>query len=279
MNRKLLFLILISVSFTCQIAKAQDSLLNYKNSSRYAAYLFENKLYDLSAIEYERVVFLEPNDSLAKMRLIQSYRLMNDLKTAKAKLDGFVADFNNCLNSDFAAENVRILFDDKRYHDCDQFIATNRTLDPDVSMQFKTASLLMQYRWAEAKETSKNYLLKSQDDLRLSKLYEISEIGSSINYKNPYAAAVFSGIIPGSGKFYTKQWKDGLYAFLAVTAFSYLTYRSFDKDGLNPYGFIFGTVSFAFYTSNIFGSYKSAIRYNRKRNENTVKDVKMILEE
>lgn len=279
MNLKLIFLIPILVFISFGDVKAQEDLLNYQNSIKYASHLFDNGLYDLSAIEYERIVFLQPNDTLAKLRLVQSYRLMNDLKKAKLRLDSFFPCCSDYCNKDFSIENFKILFQGKRYDECNQFLRSNHTLELSTCTEFKTATLLMQYKWEEAKETSNNYLLTNPADVRLNKLYHLSETGATIKYKNPYAAAAFSGIIPGSGKFYAGQWKDGLYAFLAVTAFSYLTYRSFDKNGLNPYGFIFGSVSFAFYTANIFGSYKSAVRYNRRRNEDTVRDVdKLIME-
>ena len=74
-----------------------------------------------------------------------------------------------------------------------------------------------------------------------------------------------SAIIPGSGKFYTGRWRDGAVAFLFVSLNTWQAYRAFNKNGINSiYGWIFGTISLTFYSANIYGSYKSALNFNKK---------------
>ncbi|HLP06046.1 MAG TPA: hypothetical protein VK152_11525, partial [Paludibacter sp.] len=218
--------------------------------------------------------------TLAKLRLVQSYRMMNDLKTAKAKLDGFYPCCTSCCNKAFATENFRILFLDRQYDTCLRFLSGNKALDETTIAGFKAAALLMQHNWKEACKLTKDFTSANPPNIRMAQLREIAEKGESIRYKDPYLAATFSGIIPGSGKLYAGQWKDGLYSFLVVSALSYITYRSFEKSSTNPYGFIFGTMAFSFHTANIFGSFKSAVRQNRMKNQNTVREVdKLIFEE
>jgi len=89
---------------------------------------------------------------------------------------------------------------------------------------------------------------------------------------------MFSSIVLGSGKLYTKQWKDGIYAFLIVSAFSWMTYNSIKTKGLNNgSSILLGAVAFIFYATNIFGSYKSAKTYNNKVNKDITKDVESII--
>ncbi len=77
--------------------------------------------------------------------------------------------------------------------------------------------------------------------------------------KSPWLAAVSSGVIPGMGKVYTGEWKDGLYACVIVTAFSWLAYRSVQKASV-PYTAFYGSMALSFYLGNIYGSWKSALR-------------------
>lgn len=271
--------IIIFIFLIClQHASAQENnLLNYSNSLKYAKYLFENKLYDLSASEYERIVFIEPTNTLAKLRLVQSYRLMNDLKNAARKLDSFFTDCATECTEDFAIENYKIMFLENRYEDCLEFISKNKKLNDEKIAELKTAALLKQHKWNEARRSTESYHMNNNADSTINKLRYIALKGENIHYKNPFLAVAFSGVIPGSGKFYTGQWTDGLYSLLAVSALAYATYNSFVKNGPNPYGFIFGTVAFSFYTANIYGSYKSALRYNKTRNTETVKDVERLI--
>lgn len=275
---KLLIIIILILLLPSIILKGQENdILNYENSIKYANYLFENQLYDLSAIEYERIVYLEPTDTLAKLRLVQSYRFLNKTEIAKIKLEGFFSCCSQYSNNAFAVEKFKILFLEKRYDECLQFISEYKKFDDETLAEMKAALLLMQNNWSDAKSVTESYLSGNSSTSLLSEFRNISLTGESIRYKNPFIAATMSGIIPGSGKFYTGQWKDGLYSFFVVTALSYITFRSFEKNGVNPYGFIFGTAAFSFYTANIYGSHKSAKRYNKTINAEKVKDVERLI--
>ncbi len=265
----LILLSVISVS-------SQENLLNYQNTSKYASYLFDNKIYDLAATEYERVVFLDTTDTFAKLRLVQSYRLMNDLQKARSKMDLLFPSCNNCCNEAFAVENFRIFFLNGQYDNCLHFLNENSALDSIKKNEFRIAVYLMQYNWKTAEQISKNYYL-TDSTTNISKLHKISLSGETIRYKNPYLAATFSALIPGSGKIYSGQWQDGIYSFLVVSALSYLTYSTVQKNRVNPYTYIFGTAAFSFYSANIYGSFKSAIRRNKELNRNNIKDVEKLI--
>ncbi len=277
MHHKFLIFISLILLLPFNYLKGQkNNILNYENSVKYANYLFENQAFDLSAIEYERIVYLAPADTLAKLRLVQSYRLLNQLELAKNKLDTFFPCCTFCCNRALATEKFKILFLLKQFDECEQFIADFKNFDKISVTEIKTSLLLMQNKWSEAKKLTETYLSNKNTTL-LSEFRDIAIAGESIRYKNPFLAASFSGVIPGSGKFYTGNWKDGLYSFFVVSALSYITYRSFEKNGANPYGFIFGTAAFSFYSANIYGSYKSALRYNKTKNAETVKDVQKLI--
>jgi len=108
-------------------------------------------------------------------------------------------------------------------------------------------------------------VLKNPNSIYYDNLYTLIAGHHNIRYKSPFKAGLMSGVIPGSGKFYTKNWQDGVIAFIFVTANAWQSYRGFKKHGTkSAYGWIFGTLSAGFYIGNIFGSVKSAKRYNHK---------------
>jgi hypothetical protein len=74
-----------------------------------------------------------------------------------------------------------------------------------------------------------------------------------------------STFIPGSGKIYTKNWQDGLIALLFVASNAWQAYRGFSKDGVkSTYGWVFGSIGAGFWLGNIYGSYKSAQKFNKQ---------------
>lgn len=252
-------------------------VMNYPNSLKYANYLFNSKQYQYSAIEYERITFLAPTDTLAKLRLIQSYRLSGDFKNAKTKLDKFYYNCQFNYPEIFAIENIQLLFLNKQYQEAYEFIKKNKTIGYPKKIEYELGTLLKQYKWTDAQRLVTDYLSLNNGTSKLYKLNTIAINGSGLRYKNPISAALLSAIIPGSGKIYTKQWADGIYAFAFVSAFSWLTYNSIKNKGMNTNSIIYGSIALSFYAANIYGSHKSALRYNQQLNRHTTKDVEHLL--
>ncbi len=264
------------ILFTVNYNSFCQDLLNYKNSLKYANYLFENKQYKFSAIEFERVTYLSPNDTLAKLRLIQSYRLNNDLLSAKNKLDIFFPN-NETMIEDFAAEKFKILFHENQFLNAYNFIKINKTIPQPKKTEYELGTLLMQYNWNQAKSLAEKYFHSNQATITINDLYNISLKGINNNYKNPGIAALFSSVVPGSGKLYTKRYKDAFYSFLFVSAFSFLTYKSIKNNGLDSKSVVFGTIAAGFYAANVYGSHKSACEYNRRLNQHTTNNIEKII--
>jgi len=239
--------------------------------------LYKNKYYNLSAIEYERVSFLEPKDTLSKLRTIQSYSLMHDYKSAKTRLEKLFPFNISDYPEDFAIEYYSVLFHQNQFNDADSFIKENKTIKQPKRAEYILGGLLMQYKWAEAKTIGDDFLLSNQESTKFCCLYNIALQGMDIKYKKPGGAALLSALIPGSGKVYTKNWKDGIYAFIFISTFSWLTYKSISNDALVFNSVFYGTITLSFYLANIYGSYKSAVKYNQKLNKNKTNEVQNVL--
>jgi hypothetical protein len=102
-----------------------------------------------------------------------------------------------------------------------------------------------------------------------SDILNLTYKASKIKFKSPFLAAGFSTIIPGTGKFYTKNWADGFFSMLFVAGNAWQSFRGFREHGIKSgYGWVFASLSTSFYIGNIFGAVKAAKRYNKnKRNE------------
>ena len=97
----------------------------------------------------------------------------------------------------------------------------------------------------------------------ISDYSRLLKLENEFKYKKPGISIAMSAIIPGSGKFYSGYWKDGLIAFIFVTASAYQSYRGFSKNGIESvYGWIFGGLATGFYIGNLYGSGKAANEHN-----------------
>lgn len=96
-------------------------------------------------------------------------------------------------------------------------------------------------------------------------LFEISESSDNLQKifsdskmhkeKSPVIAGIISGIVPGSGKFYSGKRGEAISAFIATTGLGLVTWENYRKNGLKSFKTIaFGT-AFAFtYVANIYGA-------------------------
>jgi hypothetical protein len=86
-----------------------------------------------------------------------------------------------------------------------------------------------------------------------------------------------SAILPGSGKLYTNNWGDAVYAMAIVGISSWLTYYSLDNGKIRFDTVLFGSMTAAFYAANIYGSYKSAVVKNQAFTNNIHSELKQLL--
>jgi hypothetical protein len=127
--------------------------------------------------------------------------------------------------------------------------------------------LLLSGKYSEAglylKMTTSNNLIFP------ASIVKLTEKAGQTKFKSPFMAGGFSAIIPGTGKFYTKNWNDGLFSMLFIASTAWQAYRGFSEHGTkSAYGWTFAGLSVSFYIGNIFGGVKAARRYNTmKRNE------------
>lgn len=92
------------------------------------------------------------------------------------------------------------------------------------------------------------------------------ESKKNIHFKSPAKAAMLSVLLPGAGKAYCGLKQDAFYSFISVALSSFQAYRGFNERGTKSiYGWFSAAFAFSFYSGSIYGSAKSAKKYNQKK--------------
>ncbi len=121
------------------------------------------------------------------------------------------------------------------------------------------------YRWEEAMVLADLVPPGSAWYLDARQLSAVSMDASAERRCDPTAAGVIA-VVPGLGYAYTEHWQSAVSALVINGLLMYTTLKSFhnDRDGQ---GVFWGVVTLAWYSGSIYGSVKSAHRYNRVRDE------------
>jgi hypothetical protein len=263
--RPLFFIVFyILMAFTTH----SQNLFDGDNSQKYAAYLYSSGEYAAAAHELERVVFLQANspnqranDSL-HATLLSAYRLS---KNAPMGIQRATQIFENTdkMPALVAFEYGKLLVQNKNFGAADGFFRQNNYLTPHQQNYLIGSTHALQNQWQPARlqyQTLPVELYPQATDL-----LQITQQGIDFKTKKPLVAAVFSGIVPGMGKVYSHDWKDGLVSLVFIGSMAFQSYRGYQQKGLDsPRFWIYTTLGTGFYIANIYGSYQSARQYNQK---------------
>ena len=254
-----LFLLLNFLSFN---TTAQD-LRDFQHTLKFADYLFKTQQYVLASEEYERAVYYDSTNNTALLKLFQSYRYAEKHDIVAERFNYFFSDSLFTIRNDFAKEYVKNLVMRNKYKKLYSYLDKNTSLSNSDKETYQLGSLLLQKKW----DTAFNYALKHPvtTDKKNADLHVLAFNSKQTKYKKPFNAALFSAIIPGTGKMYTRNWKDGIISLIFVGVNTWQAYRGFNKYGNESvYGWVFAGFATTFYLGNIFGSHKSAKKYNEK---------------
>lgn len=238
---------------------AQEDLMDYGHTLKFARYLSNTQQYDFAAQEYERLNFLWPGDTTVILELVRTYRMNSDC-------DRFPDAF-------------RLMSAEDRLFSCRpmsrEYLRFCLTCRIDHPSYFDVTSLMdreeraffnLGYYWTQRQYDSLfAYNHRNSDIISGSYpgLYSLTGDFENQKYKIPAVALALSAVLPGSGKAYSGRWGDAAVSFLFVTSGAYASYRAFKKKGIGSFnGWLFGGVAFSFYASNLYGSFKAARNHN-----------------
>jgi tetratricopeptide (TPR) repeat protein len=241
-----------------------QNIFDYSHSLSYADYLYKSRQFTLAAEEYERALFLSPNNDSIAAQLIKSYNLSGQCKQAKLRVRQ-LSLIDDSMPGIIAKEYARTLFCTNLYADVRQLLSKNKRIDPISVAEFHLYLELKTKNWKKA-DSILNNNKDEQISVVLSKYKDVVYKANHLKHRSPGIALLMSTVVPGSGKIYAGSWKDGLIAMVFIGGSAFQAYRGFSQKGVESvYGWIFGGVSTGFYLGNLYGSFKAAKKYNERK--------------
>ncbi|MEN8119594.1 MAG: hypothetical protein ABFS35_04580 [Bacteroidota bacterium] len=266
---------LIALMNTLTIMHSQN-IHDLNHSKQFADYLYKTGQFQLASEEFERIVFLDSTNQNLKLKLINSYRKAENYSLALNRINLFFGEQLFNLPADFAEEYVKLLMFTKQDSLAYLYLSLNKTLIPSTRQNYQLGSLLLQKKWGESFQYAMKYPVSS--DKKNADLHLLAFEAKQLKYKKPGVAALMSFVIPGSGKAYTRNWKDAAISFIFVSVNAWQSYRGFNKYGTESvYGWVFAGLASGFYIGNIYGSAKSAKKYNKKIDDELYHKVRHIV--
>ncbi len=254
-------LILVFILFASAYSQQKDSLINFQsppNIKKFADFLFCEKDYLRAAIEYEKYLSVIPTDSV-RFKIGLSFLYMN--KFDKAANHFMKVEKSSNLFKDAEIFYYRSIFEEKEF-----YLFRKKYSESSLSgisiLNISKLFYLTYLFTSDSLPEKDNFLMpfSNEEKQSIKCFYEWKE---NPPLKSSVKAALFSVIFPGAGKFYTKNYSDGIIAAIATGLFAYLAYDNFNASH-NFRGWLFSGVSAFFYAGSIYGSAASAQIYNAK---------------
>jgi hypothetical protein len=237
------------------------NLYDPEHSRVFAEYLLKSGQYNLASIEFERLQFLEPENDSLKASLIRSYTLGLSHDMAIRSIHRIFPD-KSTLSQPFSSLFVYNLIASGNQQEALRFLREPGLFNPDQYKWFSGFALLSKL---DFKSTAALFREGEELPATLIKVKAIATEGVSTRLKKPWLAGTMSGLVPGSGKLYTGDWKDALISMVTIGLTGFQAYRGFSRNGItSTYGWIYAGLGTGFYLGNIYGAVASAKRVNRR---------------
>lgn len=239
-----------------------QNIFDAEHSKRYGDYLLTLRDYKAANTEYLRCFQLDSANDTLKESIAQNYFKLKDYSSA--------VHFFNKIQSFYYNKNTKLLYlnlcrSTQQYKLADSFVLKHYASSDTVKMLWK-----LEYQWNKMDYKSyRNWLKRDSSIYAYNSLTEDYYSSMMVNPpKSPLLAATLSTIIPGLGKIYTHDRYDGIVAMISIGTSAIQAYRGFHYKGVKSvYGWIFGSVGVGLYLGNIYGSWKSAKKYNTKQKQ------------
>lgn len=260
------------VPFT--LAAQEGDLFNYENSSKFAQHLFDIRKYEAAAQEYERVLFFRPKDSQIQEKLLSSYFYARQHSLGISRAQNLYPN-TALMPGKLAFGYGKLLLMERSYAELDHLLNNNQQI-PKGDIQFlQIGQALFTQQWQRAREVHQNSASQTN---RLRPYEPILAKTEKLKRKRPLLALGLSAILPGLGRFYTKQWKDGTISFVITGSLGYASYRNFSRNGRGSVlGWVYGGLALGYYAGNLYGSFQSAHRYNQQQSGNIIDETERLL--
>ncbi len=233
-------------------------------------FLFNNKDYDLSILELNRIGYNSSDEFIKeKTKLLISINYLKSQNLSKAR--NTISNIKYKTNKEFTFNTNLIFFLindlDNANLWCVNFLNDKQIEDLENKEIYNNLMLYSLFKIDELNNNSQNLeYLKSYDENKYNKVIDFIVKAENISYKSPTLAGVFSTVVPGSGYIYSGRLKEGLSAFLINGLLGAGIYSLFNNNNIGA-GILTSMVSAPFYLGNIIGSVNASHLYNNKVKE------------
>lgn len=272
---RILFLLFwgLFLSLSCY-SQNDANVFDEAHSLRYANHLRASKQYQSAALEYERVLFFKTQDTLIQQYLLDSYFRASRYEVGLARTQQLYPS-TEAMPASLAFTYGKLLLRNGNHLQLSGFLSRNQQLESPNKALLQIGNALITRDWDQAQTTYQTY----QSIPQISNTYgSLIERSQNLSSKRPLVAMSLSMVVPGLGKVYTNQWKDGIISLITVGSFAYTAWRSYNRNGFeNPFFWLYGGIALGFYGGNLYGSWQSALRYNEKQVQSLIHDTEAVL--
>ncbi len=250
----------IALAGTGVDSMAQQDLMDFDHSLKFARYLNSSNQFSFAAEEYERLHHFYPQDTLVLFELVKNYRIWENCGQLYRSRELF-STYGKLSNPLYTREYLN-------------YCLTCRSADPGYLSLARglggrnEAFYMLSYYWRTRQFDSAFVYNRLQEPVLKTSykpIYALTLEFEEQNYKSPVLAMMMSAVIPGSGRAYSKRWRDAVISFVMIGTTAYASYRAFSQKGISSFnGWLVGGISFSFYVSNLYGSFRAARQYNQQ---------------
>lgn len=262
--------ILFSIAGAANLPAAQITI-DSDDQFTYACHLMEKQEYGRAAGEFERLIYFFPEDKTvpeARYLIGLCHLKAKDFESARKVCFDLYKDFPDSL----VGGKALLLMGETYYlqgamDEADRYFRMVIERFPESDLQNRA---LYRQGWArmkvdrfkEASRTFKQIDRKSPLYPSALTLSDKSMEAEALPYKDPVAAGVMAGALPGLGHAYCERYKDGMVALLLNGLFIWAAYESFDNDH-EVLGGILSFLELGWYSGNIYSAINCAHKHNR----------------
>jgi tetratricopeptide (TPR) repeat protein len=274
MNRSHLVILIAVTTITLSPIPVLPSqmTLDSRKQYRFALDLMAREEYRKAVVELERLVYFFPEDPevpRARYLMGKCHLMLKEYESAREVL----LKVYQLYPRDKIAAKALFLIGESYYRQGFPDEAASyfeRTIQESPDSELRNAafyrlgwSRMKEDRWKDASESFARVHESSRLYPSAMDLAHRSIEAEALPFKDPAAAGVMAGMLPGLGHAYCNRYKDGAVAFLLNGLFVWATVEAFDED-LPVLGGILGFVTLGWYSGNIYSAVNCAHKHNKK---------------
>jgi tetratricopeptide (TPR) repeat protein len=264
-----LFLLLSVDAFIAEAQRSESKSISANKQFEFATLLFNNAEYHSSIVEFERFLFLFPDDQRKIQAMYQIGLAFQKQKKFLLAIDRYQKILMQpSMNETFLQAGFRLSECYQSQNNYQMALSTLQILDRQKLDQDDRDFVNYQMGWLFIKMkqfvSAENCLYK----IKKQSAYPIDEIlfgikeRKSLDRKNPYMAGVLS-IIPGLGQIYCERYRDASLSLIVNGIIGWAAWESFDNEQ-PALGSLITFFGIGFYSGNIYGAANSAHKHNRR---------------